>query len=67
MLFFPRFQSCFHGVDLSSLREAAMKENFGQPVIDRFDIRMCMAKSVRYSVDFNVAHESDLLKIGKNL
>uniref|UniRef100_A0A1B6KZB4 type I protein arginine methyltransferase n=2 Tax=Graphocephala atropunctata TaxID=36148 RepID=A0A1B6KZB4_9HEMI len=57
------FQTCFHGVDLSSLREAAMKEYFCQPIVDTFDMRICMAKSVRHSIDFNEAHESELHRI----
>lgn len=56
-------QTCFHGVDLSSMREAAMKEYFRQPIVDTFDIRICMAKSVRHSVDFSQAQESDLHRI----
>lgn len=65
MLYVPRVQTCFHGVDLSSMREAAMKEYFRQPIVDTFDMRICMAKSVRHSVDFSLAHESDLHRIGK--
>jgi len=53
-------QTCFYGVDLSSMREAAMKEYFRQPIVDAFDIRICMAKSVRHSVDFSRAQETDL-------
>lgn len=56
-------QTCFHGVDLSSMREAAMKEYFRQPIVDTFDMRICMAKSVRHSVDFCQAQESDLHRI----
>ncbi|XP_054279771.1 histone-arginine methyltransferase CARMER isoform X2 [Macrosteles quadrilineatus] len=56
-------QTCFHGVDLSSMRDAAMKEYFRQPIVDTFDMRICMAKSVRHSVDFSDAHESDLHRI----
>ncbi|XP_046405920.1 histone-arginine methyltransferase CARMER isoform X3 [Ischnura elegans] len=57
------YQQCFHGVDLSSLRQAAMKEYFRQPIVDTFDIRICMAKSLRHSVDFQLANEIDLHKI----
>lgn len=53
----------FHGVDLSSLRTAAMRENFRQPVVDTFDIRCCIAKSVQHSCDFLEADEMDLHKI----
>ncbi|XP_073999592.1 arginine methyltransferase 4 isoform X3 [Rhodnius prolixus] len=56
-------QTCFHGVDLSTVRDAAMKEYFRQPIVDTFDMRICMAKSVRHSVDFNHAEEKDLHKI----
>lgn len=53
-------QRNFHGVDLLALQEAALKEYFYQPVVDTFDIRICMAKSQRYSVNFLKAHENDL-------
>ncbi|XP_046461394.1 histone-arginine methyltransferase CARMER-like isoform X2 [Daphnia pulex] len=54
------YQQSFHGVDLSCLRAAAMKEYFRQPIVDTFDIRICTAKSVRHVVDFHTASESDL-------
>ncbi|XP_054153891.1 histone-arginine methyltransferase CARMER-like [Oppia nitens] len=57
------FQQNFHGVDLSSLRSAALKEYFYQPVVDTFDVRICTAKSFRYSVDFTKADEQDLHRI----
>ncbi|XP_049805040.1 probable histone-arginine methyltransferase CARMER isoform X2 [Schistocerca nitens] len=57
------YQQCFHGVDLSSLRHAAMKEYFRQPIVDTFDVRVCMAKSVRHTVDFQQASETDLHRI----
>lgn len=47
------------------MRDAAMKEYFRQPIVDTFDMRICMAKSVKHSVDFSQAHESDLHRIGK--
>ncbi|XP_014249411.1 histone-arginine methyltransferase CARMER isoform X2 [Cimex lectularius] len=56
-------QTCFHGVDLSAMKDAATKEYFRQPIVDTFDMRICMAKSIRHSVDFTVAEESDLHKI----
>ena len=59
------YQTCFHNVDLSSLREAAMKEYFRQPIVDTFDIRICQAKSIRHSVDFLQAAEEDLHVIGE--
>ncbi|CAG9808874.1 unnamed protein product [Chironomus riparius] len=57
------YQTSFHSVDLSSLREAAMKEYFRQPIVDTFDIRICQAKSIRHVVDFLQAEEEDLHKI----
>lgn len=58
------YQTCFHGVDLSAMRNNAIKEYFRQPIVDTFDIRICMAKSVRHIVDFQTANETDLHKIG---
>jgi type I protein arginine methyltransferase len=57
------FQTHFHGVDLSSMRASAMKEYFRQPVVDTFDIKCVLAKSVRHIVDFMTAEEEDLHKI----
>ncbi|XP_044740909.1 histone-arginine methyltransferase CARMER isoform X3 [Chrysoperla carnea] len=56
-------QTCFHGVDLSSMRNAAKKEYFRQPIVDTFDVRICLSKSVRHVVDFLDAHETDLHNI----
>ncbi|KAJ6645560.1 Histone-arginine methyltransferase CARMER [Pseudolycoriella hygida] len=53
----------FHGVDLSAMRTAAMKEYFRQPIVDTFDIRCCMSKSVRHICNFLEANETDLHKI----
>ncbi|GIX85712.1 hypothetical protein CEXT_105391 [Caerostris extrusa] len=57
------YQQSFHGVDLASLRDAAVKEYFRQPIVDTFDINICMAKSLRHTVDFQTAQETDLHKI----
>lgn len=57
------YQTCFHGVDLSALRTAAMKEYFRQPIVDTFDVRICMATSVRHIVNFLNANETDLHRI----
>lgn len=57
------YQQSFHGVDLSCLRDAAVKEYFKQPIVDTFDISICMAKSQCYSVDFLTADEQDLHNI----
>lgn len=56
-------QSEFHGVNLVSLRDAAMKEYFRQPIVDTFDIRICMAKSIRHTTNFLTADEKDLHRI----
>lgn len=54
------FQTCFHGVNLSAIQSCALKEYFRQPIVDTFDIRICMSKSVRHVVDFLDASETDL-------
>jgi histone-arginine methyltransferase CARM1 len=57
------YQSAFHNVDLTSLREAAVQEYFKQPIVDTFDIRICLARSHKYTVNFQTANESDLHNI----
>ncbi|XP_035699876.1 histone-arginine methyltransferase CARM1-like isoform X1 [Branchiostoma floridae] len=57
------YQESFHGVNLSVLRDAAVNEYFRQPVVDTFDIRICMAKTEKYTVDFQTADETDLHRI----
>jgi len=57
------YQQSFHGVDLSPLRDAAVEEYFKQPVVDTFDIRILMSKSVKHSVNFMTACEEDLHRI----
>lgn len=42
-----------------------MQEYFRQPIVDTFDIRICMSKSVKHSVDFLTNKESDLHEIGE--
>lgn len=54
------FQTCFHGVNLSALQNSSVKEYFRQPIVDTFDVRICMSKSVRHVVDFSEADETDL-------
>ncbi|XP_075147031.1 arginine methyltransferase 4 [Haematobia irritans] len=57
------YQSAFHGVDLTTLHKEGMKEYFRQPIVDTFDIRICMAKSVRHICDFMRDNENDLHNI----
>ncbi|XP_077864917.1 histone-arginine methyltransferase CARMER-like, partial [Saccoglossus kowalevskii] len=57
------YQQSFHGIDLSSLRNAALQECFRQPIVDTFDIRICLARSVKHTIDFRTTHETDLHKI----
>ncbi|XP_049304572.1 histone-arginine methyltransferase CARMER [Bactrocera dorsalis] len=57
------YQSAFHGVDLTTLHKEGMKEYFRQPIVDTFDIRICMAKSVRHVCDFLRDNENDLHNI----
>lgn len=66
-IFNLRFQTCFHGVNLSAIQNCAVKEYFRQPIVDTFDIRICLSKSVRHVVDFLEANETDLHTIGENL
>lgn len=47
------------------MRAAAMKEYFRQPIVDTFDMRICMAKSIRHVVDFLQADETDLHRISE--
>ncbi|XP_052246669.1 histone-arginine methyltransferase CARMER-like isoform X2 [Dreissena polymorpha] len=54
------YQESFHGINLTSLRDEAVKEYFKQPIVDTFDIRMCLSKSVKHTVDFLAADETDL-------
>lgn len=42
-----------------------MQEYFRQPVVDTFDIRICMSKSIKHSINFSTAKETDLHLIGK--
>ncbi|KAG4066161.1 hypothetical protein HA402_010363 [Bradysia odoriphaga] len=57
------YQSAFHGVNLSALHHEAMKEYFRQPIVDTFDIRICMSKSVKHVVNFLTDNEEDLHRI----
>uniref|UniRef100_A0A8C4IQ89 Histone-arginine methyltransferase CARM1 n=1 Tax=Dicentrarchus labrax TaxID=13489 RepID=A0A8C4IQ89_DICLA len=57
------YQPSFHGVDLSALRGAAVDEYFRQPIVDTFDIRILMAKSVKYTVNFLETKEEDLYRM----
>lgn len=54
------YQESFHGVNLCTLRNAAVSEYFKQPIVDTFDIRICLAKSNKYVIDFQAAEETDL-------
>lgn len=54
------YQESFHGVNLCSLRNTAVSEYFKQPIVDTFDIRICLSKSVKYVIDFQTADEKDL-------
>ncbi|XP_041961031.1 histone-arginine methyltransferase CARM1-like [Alosa sapidissima] len=57
------YQQSFHGVDLSALRGAAVEEYFRQPIVDTFDVRIMMAKSVKHTVNFLEVKENDLHRI----
>jgi len=57
------YQDFFHGVNLSALRNAAMDEYFRQPIVDTFDIRICLAKTQRHVIDFATTDETELHRI----
>ncbi|XP_054041160.1 histone-arginine methyltransferase CARM1-like isoform X2 [Rissa tridactyla] len=57
------YQECFYGVNLSSLRSAAVDEYFRQPIVDTFDVRILMARTVKYTVNFMEAAEEDLHRV----
>ncbi|XP_030887298.1 histone-arginine methyltransferase CARM1-like isoform X4 [Leptonychotes weddellii] len=57
------YQQCFYGVNLSSLRGAAVDEYFRQPIVDTFDSRILMARTVKYTVNFMDAEEADLHRV----
>ncbi|VUZ56124.1 unnamed protein product [Hymenolepis diminuta] len=58
------YQQSFHGMDLSALREAAVKENFSQPVVDTFDINICPVNDpCVHTVDFRSVAEAELANI----
>ncbi|KAJ1058938.1 hypothetical protein K5549_001432 [Capra hircus] len=50
----------FFMVSLSSLQGAAVEEHFRQPIVDTFDIRILMARTVKHTVNFMDAKEADL-------
>ncbi|UJR23845.1 hypothetical protein I4U23_026820 [Adineta vaga] len=54
------YQQSFYGVDLTTLRDAAIEEYFRQPIVDNFDVRVCLAKPIKYTVNFLTAAEEDL-------
>uniref|UniRef100_A0A5K3FA21 type I protein arginine methyltransferase n=1 Tax=Mesocestoides corti TaxID=53468 RepID=A0A5K3FA21_MESCO len=58
------YQQSFHGMDLSALRGAAIKEYFNQPVVDTFDIGICpVVEPCVHEVDFRTVKESSLANI----
>ncbi|XP_038027059.1 histone-arginine methyltransferase CARM1 isoform X4 [Anas platyrhynchos] len=57
------YQECFYGINLSSLRSTAVEEYFRQPVVDTFDMRILMAQTVKYTINFKEAVEEDLRRV----
>ncbi|CAF1093878.1 unnamed protein product [Rotaria sp. Silwood1] len=57
------YQQSFYGVDLTTLRDKALEEYLNQPVVDNFDVRICLAKPTKYSVNFLNAAEEDLYEM----
>ena len=57
------YQQSFYGVDLTTLREEALDEYLKQPIVDSFDVRVCLAKPIKFTVDFLKAKEEDLYEM----
>ncbi|XP_057299830.1 histone-arginine methyltransferase CARMER-like [Hydractinia symbiolongicarpus] len=56
-------QSSFYGVNLTSIRQAALQEYFRQPIVDTFDVRILMAKPCVHTTNFLTTSEEDLQRI----
>jgi len=56
-------QTSFYGVNLTSLRQAALQEYFRQPIVDTFDVRILMAKPCIHSTNFLTTSEEQLQNI----
>lgn len=56
-------QTSFYGVNLTSLRQAALQEYFRQPIVDTFDVRILMAKPCVHSTNFLTTSEEQLQHI----
>lgn len=55
-------------MDLSSLRETAVKEYFSQPVVDTFDLNICPVNDpCVHCVDFRTVGEAELATINISL
>jgi histone-arginine methyltransferase CARM1 len=57
------YQQSFYGVDLTSLRDLALDEYLKQPIVDNFDVRICLSRPIKYTVNFLTANEQDLHEI----
>ncbi|CAF0798860.1 unnamed protein product [Adineta ricciae] len=57
------YQQSFYGVDLTTLRDLALDEYFKQPIVDNFDVRICLSRPIKYTVNFLTAAEEDLHEI----
>lgn len=56
-------QTSFYGVNLTTLRQAALQEYFRQPIVDTFDVRILMAKPCIHSTNFLTTSEEQLQNI----
>jgi len=56
-------QTSFYGVNLTTLRQAALQEYFRQPIVDTFDVRILMAKPCVHSTNFLTTSEEQLQNI----
>jgi len=57
------YQQSFYSVDLTTLPDLALHEYFKQPIVDNFDVRICLAEPIKYTINFLNAAEEDLYEI----
>ena len=60
-LFFA--QNEFHGVDLTPLRDAALRSYFSQPIVDAFDPSLLLDEATEHLLDFRTTTDAELQRI----
>ncbi|OAF70418.1 hypothetical protein A3Q56_01857 [Intoshia linei] len=61
------WSSQFYGIHLKHLLPAAVEEYFKQPIVDTFDIRICMARSMKHTINFLTIEENQFENINIDL